>query len=203
MKVSVLVPLKAPGSRKSRLRGCLSDEERHNLSLWMLDRVLGAVAQAGVTHQRFVVGEGGDAGDMLAKWAFASLPELGSGLNDTLEKAVSLRLAAGDGGCLIIPADLPFISPRDVSGLVRHALSHRCAVIVPNRKFSGTNGLFIPAWGRFPLAFGPDSYRNHRRAAAERGVPLCTYDAPGMTLDVDDEADLAAVSAASWGWRKG
>src|SRR3546814_10010019 len=81
----------------------------------------------------------------------------GRGLNPELEQA--RKLVAGD--LIVLHADLPLLTPGDVTALIE-AASESGLAIAPDRHRTGTNGLALKASTRLEFSFGADSFRLHR-----------------------------------------
>ncbi|HEY0446377.1 MAG TPA: 2-phospho-L-lactate guanylyltransferase [Allosphingosinicella sp.] len=181
MNWTVIVPLKQEGSRKTRLRDVLTDEERAQLGERWFRHVAGMVGQ--VPGVRLIILSDrlpdGCAGD----WR----PDEGRGLNEELQAA---RRDLGAAPVAILHADLPHLGADDVAALLEAAERSGCA-IAPDRHGTGTNGLAIADARPFRFAFGPGSFALHRASA---GAPHETVDRFGLALDVDTPDDLAAAS---------
>jgi 2-phospho-L-lactate guanylyltransferase len=108
--------------------------------------------------------------------------------------AAGLRIAARDGAAaaLVIAADLPLATAADLKRVV--AAGRRAeVVIVPDRRGTGTNALFVRPPSRLAPRFGRGSLGAHRRAAGSAGRVLRVA---RLGIDVDMPADLRALQRA-------
>ena len=171
---TALVPLKSGGGRKSRLAGRLSDDERERLAMRMFARVIAALQDCAEVDAIAVLSEAPPPLPGLA-WAH----DAGLGLNPALEAARPRR------PFLVINADLPLVTPDDITALI--AAARGGGAIAPDRHGEGTNAL---ALDRLDLAFcfGAGSFARH--GAQAPGV-LAVVDRVGLALDVDMTEDLA------------
>ncbi|MBI4279498.1 MAG: 2-phospho-L-lactate guanylyltransferase [Armatimonadetes bacterium] len=194
MRLHILVPTKRFDEAKQRLAPALDDHRRRVLSRAMLTGVLRAAARAGGAGGRWVVGGDQEVADLCAREGWAWLPELGRDLNETLVRAVARCAAAGAGGVLILPADLPLLRAADVETVLAAWRPGR-AVLVRSRDGAGTNALVLPAAGTGALWFGPGSADLHRGGLEARGLEVVEMEVPGIAADLDVPADLARLAA--------
>jgi 2-phospho-L-lactate guanylyltransferase len=186
-----IIPVKGPDEGKRRLAGALDDAARRRLVAAMLDCVVAAVRAARGIDQLLVVGPSRHG---LAS-GVALHPDPGGGLNAALADALQTAANAGASRAVVIAADLPQVTARDVELLA--AAPPRTVAIAPDRHETGTNALSLPlpqARG-FPFAFGPDSFARHNAAAEHLGLPVEIVEGPGLMRDVDTPADLADAAA--------
>lgn len=195
-----LVPLRSPGEGKTRLAGSLSRAGRAELAAAMLADVLKALADSPV--DRIVVAASGPGGAELATRLGAQVvtdPPGVSSLNAAIAAAAQ-RLAPVTG-LLVVMADLPCLTGRDVG----HLLAVQAPVGLAPTEDGGTGGLLRRPVGALPSAFGPSSAARHADLAAATGTPLEVVHRPGFARDLDTPEDLAGlgswpVGAATRSW---
>ena len=106
-------------------------------------------------------------------------------------------VAGGADAILVIPMDLPLITPAAIDA-VAAALTQDAAatvVLVPDRHGTGTNTLGLRPPDVIDVAFGPSSREAHRaraEAAAARFVEL-----PDSPLSVDLDTPASSVTSAT------
>ncbi|HZU14619.1 MAG TPA: 2-phospho-L-lactate guanylyltransferase [Chloroflexota bacterium] len=177
-----MVPLKRLSEAKSRLAPSLDRAERAELAMTMVRRVVGAVRESGVVGRlALVTPEPHIARGLGAE----TLPDAGD-LNASLQTAVGW--AAGSAGLLILPADLPLISPADVRALIAAP-----GIVVAETQDGGTGALLLRPPDAFPPHFGPDSFVIHRRLAFERGLDVSQVRLTGVSFDLDTVDDLGRL----------
>jgi|FaiFalDrversion2_1042247.scaffolds.fasta_scaffold01369_2 2-phospho-L-lactate guanylyltransferase len=182
----VVIPVKPLSRAKSRMASRFTPEERAQLVLWMLDRVLRSCARAGLS-EIYVVGGDERVARCAEPHGAHLVPEMGCGLNETLEHA--LALVRGEGACLVLAADLPRLTPEDLQELVRPWLQRGAAALAPAHD-GGTNALLLPPAAPFSPAFGPQSARAHRTQLRAAGWDVEEIRTPGLMHDVDEPEDL-------------
>jgi 2-phospho-L-lactate/phosphoenolpyruvate guanylyltransferase len=187
MSCWAIIPVKGPDEGKRRLADALDDAARRRLVAAMLDRVVAAVQAARGIDRLMVVGpsrHGLSSGVTLH-------PDPGGGLNAALSDALQAAGEQGASRAVVIAADLPQVTARDVELL---ALAPPATIaIAPDRHETGTNALSLPLPQArdFPFAFGPDSFARHNAEAERLGLPVQIIEGPGLMRDIDTPADLA------------
>lgn len=184
-----LVPVKPLDQAKTRLASALSATERAELARHMMRdvlRVLSAMpALAGIALLTR------DAGVAAAAREFQCrvLPEdPGKDMCANLDTAAADLAADGAGTLMIVPADLPLLTPRDLEALLA---GHREGVtVVPAAADGGTNALVLTPPDAGPCQFGPDSARRHVAAARLRGFAAALLPLPGFARDIDTVDDV-------------
>jgi 2-phospho-L-lactate guanylyltransferase len=183
---TAIVPLKPPATRKTRLAGMLSPDER----LALTDAMAAHVASVLMAHPLI--------GEVLlltaappAGWPGGWRRDGGGGLNAELEAAVA---ALGPVDVAIVHADLPLLAAGDLDALLD---AESAVALAPDRRDRGTNALAVRAHARFAAAFGEDSLARF----ATRWPDAAIVRRPGLALDIDTPDDLAAAEAAGFRWR--
>lgn len=189
-----LIPLRDPGSGKTRLAPHLSPSERAGLAAAMLSDTVGAIRAAPV--DRVVVAASGGTGAAAASALGLDVlldPPSAPSLDEVLRVATA-RLS-GASALLVVAADLPCLRPEEVAAL----LDLEAQVVVAPTGDGGTGGLLRRPPAIVPTAFGPGSAATHMRLAHQAGVQGRTASLPGFHNDVDTWADLQALVEAPVG----
>jgi len=193
---TVLIPMKPLAGAKERLAPALNPDERRRLSLAMLADV---VAAAQGFSNVWVLNSDAEAERLAIEAGVGSVPDPapGGGLNASLAAATARALAEGADGVLVVSADLPAVTADDLAVMC----SSSGVAVAPDRGGSGTNALWRSPADAIGVAFGANSLAAHARLARDAGVPARVVDLPGLALDVDTPADLAAACAQIVGAR--
>ena len=115
----------------------------------------------------------------------------GQGLNPALHSALAEVAALGASRAVVVAADLPTVTPRDLELLA--AVPAGEIGIAPDRHGTGTNALSLPlpqAAG-FAFAFGADSFARHHDEAERLGLTIEVIHSHGLARDIDEPPDLA------------
>lgn len=186
MKTFAVVPVRSLTEGKQRLSAVLSPEDRSRLIRTMLADVLAALrATPGLAGIGVVTREAG-----LVPAGVQHLPDPGGGLNAALAAAAGWVSASGYGAMLIVPADIPCVTPAELAAVLAPAAANPL-VIAPDVPETGTNALLLAPPTLIAPRFGPDSLAAHEKAAAEEGVRAARVSRPGLARDIDEPADLA------------
>jgi 2-phospho-L-lactate guanylyltransferase len=190
-RIVVIVPVGTLEGAKSRLGETLDAEERHDLAERLArGTIASAVATPGVA-ETIVVTPDDEVRRIALELGARPLRQRGHGLNAGLREARDEAIAGGAGAIVIVPIDLPALSPQALEPVVREiaATPDPRAILVPDRHGRGTNVLALTPPDVIELCFGGDSRHAHAQQAREAGVDVVELDGP-LRLDVDTPDDL-------------
>ncbi|MCJ7514039.1 MAG: 2-phospho-L-lactate guanylyltransferase [Anaerolineales bacterium] len=195
MTVWAVVPVKPLRRSKSRLSHALGVEERQALSKSLLTHTLDCLAQAEAVDRIAVVSGDPAVRAMACNWetVFVEDPPQG-GLNQALNHARQAALRGGAAQVLVLPADLPRLTPEAINQLTGLVDGPPCVVIAPDRHGSGTNALLLAPPALIEYAFGPLSFFRHLQLAEAAGVQPRVCQLPALALDLDLPEDLRLLS---------
>ena len=183
-----IIPMKPLTDSKTRLAKRLSPEERGELAIGMLGRVIVALQSASV-EAFWVVGGDQRVRNITHGANGIWLEELGRNLNDTVDKAFDLVFAEGKTA-MYLAADLPFLKASDVHSLLQASRRQNNISLAPARQDGGTNAILVPSGIPFRPELGPRSFIKHLSQAARLGVSVAICYSPGLGFDLDTAADL-------------
>jgi 2-phospho-L-lactate guanylyltransferase len=194
--IAALVPVKRLAQAKSRLRAVLSDEQRREFVLAMLDDVLRLALSQPAIALTTVVSADEQVLDFARRLGAEPIHEPPGvrGLNAALSFAAGVLAGQGAGALLILPGDVPLATPADVQAVLA-AWQEAPVVLCPSRT-GGTGALALRPPDAIAFRFGSRSFATHHRAAAEQRLPVAVVDRPGFAHDIDRPEDLRAVLAA-------
>jgi 2-phospho-L-lactate guanylyltransferase len=191
-----IVPVKPLRLSKSRLSGVLSREERASLSQKMLVHTLDVLSKVPKVERMLVVSRDSRALAVARQRGARTVTERGTPqLNRALIRATHLARGYGVSSVLILPADLPLLTPGDVEKLIASADKPPVVVIAPDRHGTGTNALLSSPPGLIEYDFGPDSYTRHLEHAQAVGARIVICELPTLELDLDLPEDLEILRA--------
>jgi 2-phospho-L-lactate guanylyltransferase len=192
--VYALVPVAALDGAKSRLGEVLDAEERQDLVLRLAGATIRAVMETpGITETLVVTPD-----DTIRALALAAgarpMRQRSRGLNKGLREARAEALAAGATAVLILPIDLPRVSPGALEAVIDTLRDHPAPLValVPDLHGRGTNALLLAPPDVIDVHFGRDSRAAHVAAAAIAGASLVELDGP-LRQDLDTPDDLLAA----------
>jgi 2-phospho-L-lactate guanylyltransferase len=189
---AIAVPVKQLGHGKSRLGSVLSPLERGALTLAMFEDVLDAtLSLAG--WETWVISADESVLEIALGRRARTIAEERPSLGAAIEQVEEEASGRGAEALAIVPADLPFVTGAALAAAV-HTLAP--VVVAPAADERGTNLLLRRPPAAIPSAFGPDSYRRHLQAAAERDLPIAVVERDELAIDLDDPGDILTVLEA-------
>lgn len=190
MNVWAVIPMKALPCAKTRLAPVLTGAARAALAEAMLRQVLRVVVPQRGLCGALVVSRDPQVLALAREMGAVALHEPTEGdLNAALQWGASALSQRGATHALILPADLPFITARDLAALLEPpAMS---VVIAPDAERTGTNALRLPLPFPFSPQYGEHSYQRHVQSTQGCGLSVHIVESATLALDVDTPADLA------------
>ena len=193
VRIWAIVPVKPFHQAKTRLAAALSPDERQKLARDCADRTLNTLRQVTRIERVVMVSRDETALAMARAHGATALRETGRPtLNAALAQAMAFAQTQGADAALILPGDLPFVTPDDIAQLVDEACAGDgpCMGIAPDRHNEGTNALFLRPPCAIKPAFGKGSFARHTRLAQKAALRLAVRHLPGFGLDLDTADDL-------------
>lgn len=195
MALWAIVPVKPLRRGKSRLAGVLTQDERTDLNRFLLSHTLETLTSIEEIENILVVSRDPAALALARDYGARTVQEKGTPhLNVALARATVVVREYKTRGVLIVPADLPLLTPEDVQMMLGYAKDPPVVVVAPDRHREGTNALIICPVGIIAYDFGPHSFQRHCDLAKKAGARLKIVDLPSFALDVDLPEDLDSVS---------
>jgi len=194
MALWAIVPVKPLRRGKSRLAGVLSPEERNDLNRRLLTHTLETLNAIPDIEQILVISRDQAALSLAREHGARTVLENGAPeLNVALARATIVAKNYATRGLLIVPADLPLISPEDVNAMLEIAVDPPVVVLAPDHRRQGTNALLVCPVGLIEYDFGPGSFQRHCERALQAGARLEILELPSLALDMDMPEDLEMV----------
>ena len=195
-EIVAVVPVRGLPAGKRRLAALLDVPARNSLVLAMLDDVVAALTAAERIDRVVIASRDAAARDEAARLGveFLDQTELQLGYNRAVEYAQA-ALSTADA-LLVVPADVPLITPDAVDLVVGTAPDGPAIVVAPAHN-GGTNGLLLRPPDIIRPQFGPSSARAHAQAAAaagEAGIPYRVAQIDVWAYDLDTPADLELLA---------
>jgi 2-phospho-L-lactate guanylyltransferase len=192
MAVYAVIPVKNLAVSKRRLSAVFTPQERSQLTLAMIEDVLHAL-QSSMVDETVVVGEDSQVQRVAEKLGATYLSATEAGLNPAIEEATSWCMQRGAASVLVLPADIPLLTSKDVNRLLELGAGGGTVVLSPSQN-GGTNALLRSPPKLIPACFGPKSFIKHMKEAYAKGVNVKLYYSAGTALDVDSAEDLKKLS---------
>src|SRR3972149_8041200 len=192
-RTAAIVPVKTFSKAKTRLN--LSSEKTEDLCKVMLNDVLHAISQSKQIKKIAIVTKDESAFKIGKKFcAIEIYDEKESGVNNAVSLADRYFQDENFDATIVFPQDIPLIQPEDIQTLLDFHIMPRCALVVPSRKFDGTNALFRAPVNLMETHYDEDSYKIHLTTAEEISASSALVLIRRIMLDVDEMSDLQFIS---------
>jgi 2-phospho-L-lactate guanylyltransferase len=195
MTLWAIVPVKPLRRGKSRLAKILTEDERTNLNKRLLSHTLDTLSEIPEIEHVLVVSRDQGALSLAREHGARTVQENGAPhLNVALTRATVVAKEYATRGVLIVPADLPLITPEDVRVMLGKIKDPPVVIVAPDRHQEGTNALLVCPAGLIEYDFGPGSFERHCERARSAGARLEIVELDSLALDMDVPEDLDLVS---------
>ena len=117
---------------------------------------------------------------------------------DDEEKSVNHAVALADKyllendfhASIVFPQDIPFIKTQDIDFMLNYKTHPNFAIIVPSRRFDGTNALARMPVDLMKTHYDEDSYKIHMNTAKECTLNVAMVFVKRIMWDIDNIDDL-------------
>ena len=191
--IHAVIPVKSFASAKQRMSPFLNRAERAQLARLMLEDVLDAVRLSRELRGCLVVTANAEAAVIASAAGAQVVDQEGDCGFSAAVSCAAMALPRG-AGLMVVPTDLPHISPALIDRIAALTRSPGVALI-PATTDGGTNLLAMRPCTLFRPLFGQDSFARHRSAALTAGVTPVIWPSAEAGCDLDRPADLAAFLA--------
>jgi 2-phospho-L-lactate/phosphoenolpyruvate guanylyltransferase len=196
-QIGAIIPVKTFSRAKTRLN--LSREKTEKICEIMLESVLQSVTHSDLIEKTILVSKDEKALNIGKKFgALGIYDESEQGVNSAVLLADNYFLQEGFKATMVFPQDIPLIQPEDIQRLYQMRTSDRCVLIVPSRKFDGTNALFRTPTNVMETHYDEDSYKIHLNTAEKRNATSALVLIRRIMLDIDDQSDLRFILSFSY-----
>lgn len=181
---------------KQRLAPCLDRDQRRALAAAMLEDVMVRARAVRSVKRLSLLTSDASVADLARRCGIELLFEKApSGLNAAAALARSVARDDGDRGLVILPADLPLLTPASLDAFVQ---AWRPGSVAAVRALDGgTNALVLDPKVDWLFAYGADSFARHAAVARLLGLKFQDVEDAALAFDVDRPADLTHLARTS------
>jgi len=187
--IHAIVPVKVLAKSKTRLSRVLQPKERTALTLAMLFDVLAALRGSRMIGSITIVSADRNVlrfGQRLGANSLRETPR--RGLNNAIGQVIR-KCKLENSTVLVIHADLPLLTGKEVNTLLREARGCPIA-IVPSEDETGTNAMVLNPARVIRPAFGKGSYKRHISIFQREKLQFKVQRIQGFAFDIDEPKDL-------------
>lgn len=196
MIVFVIIPVKRLDNAKSRLSPFLTNDERKQFCLKMLEDVLRTVKSTRHINQTVVISSDSAVLRIAETFGAAHLKEEKTGLNEAVSEAIGWCVEKGATSVIVLPADIPLVTPTDLKRML--SLGEKASIVISSsRSGKGTNTLLLTPPNVSPTFYGPNSFQKHIQEALKRKISLRKFRSSRIAFDIDTVEDLKEFVSAN------
>jgi len=196
MTLLAIVPVKPLRRGKSRLSTVLSETERTLLNHNLLVSTLKILSSVNRIDQILVVSRDPAALTLAREYDARTVLENGSPeLNTALSRAALVAKTYRVNEILILPADLPLLTTKELERVLRLSGNPPEILICPDRRKDGTNLLYINPEGLISFSYGSGSFNKHLELARQSGARVNIISSNSLELDLDTPEDLELMKS--------
>ena len=189
MKIAAIIPVKTFLNAKTRLN--LPAEKVEELCKLMLEEILDVVSTSSKIEKIILITKEKKAIEIGKKFNTVTIiDEKEESVNEAVSLADEYLLENNFNASVVFPQDIPYIKTQDIDFMLKHQLHPNFAIIIPSRKFDGTNALVRMPIDLMKTHYDNDSYRNHMKTAKEHTMNVAMVFVKRIMLDVDNQEDL-------------
>jgi 2-phospho-L-lactate guanylyltransferase len=192
LQVAAIIPVKTFSKAKTRLG--LPQDKTEELCAIMLDEVLSVLSGSERISKTVLVSKDEAAFKIGRKYnAVEILDEHEKGVNEAVTLAERYLADNCIDTSVVFPQDIPMIMPQDVETLLAFQKRPNSMLVVPSRKFDGTNALVRNPVNVVETHYDEDSYKIHLTTGKLRGVHTSFVLISRIMWDVDDRSDIGFI----------
>ena len=189
MKIAAIIPVKTFSNAKTRLD--LSPNKKEKLCEIMLEEILHTISISPQIEKIVIVTKEEKAIRIGEKFnAKIIIDEKEESVNSAVELADKYLLENNFHASIVFPQDIPYIKTQDIEFMLNYKAPPNFAIIVPSRRFDGTNALVRMPVNLMKTHYDEDSYKIHMNTAKEHTLNVAMVFVKRIMLDVDNDEDL-------------
>ena len=189
MKIAAIIPVKTFSNAKTRLQ--LPTEKVEELCKIMLEEILHILSISPKIEKIILITKEKKAIEIGKKFnTITIIDQKEEGVNQAVSLADEYLLENNFNASVVFPQDIPNIKTQDIDFMLKHQLHPNFAIIIPSRKFDGTNALVRMPIDLMKTHYDNDSYRNHMKTAKEHTMNVAMVFVKRIMLDIDNQEDL-------------
>lgn len=189
--IAALLPAKSLDEAKGRLASLLSEDERRQLALAMLEDIVRALQAVPRIDSISIVSPDAEVLSKARELKTNAIeePESVHGINQALSYAAEQITADGADTLLIVLADVPAATPSEFDAIIEALPSNGGIVISPSAA-NGTSALALRPPDAISYRFGTDSFAAHKRASSDANVSITVVEFESLSNDIDEPDNL-------------
>ena len=189
MKIAAIIPVKTFSNAKTRLD--LSQHQKEDLCKVMLEEILHIISISPQIEKTIIVTKEEKAIKIGKKFnAIIIIDEKEESVNSAVALADKYLLENDFHASIVFPQDIPYIKTQDIDFMLNYKMHPNFVIIVPSRRFDGTNALVRMPIDLMKTHYDEDSYKIHMSTAKEHTLNVAMVFVKRIMWDVDNDEDL-------------
>ncbi|KFM18983.1 2-phospho-L-lactate guanylyltransferase protein [Marine Group I thaumarchaeote SCGC AAA799-P11] len=189
MKIAAIIPVKTFSNAKTRLD--LPPQKIEDLCKVMLEEILQTVSISPQIDKVVMVTKEKKAIEIGEKFnVHTIIDEKEESVNGAVALADKYLLENNFDASMVFPQDIPYIKTQDIDFMLKYKMHPNFAIIVPSRRFDGTNALVRMPVDLMETHYDEDSYKIHMNTAKEHTLNVAMVFVKRIMWDVDNAEDL-------------
>jgi len=189
LKTAAIIPVKTFSNAKTRLE--LSSIQKEKICEIMLEEILQTLSISPQIDKIIIITKDEKAIEISKKFNTVQIMDNDeSGVNDAVALADDYLLKNNFDTSIVFPQDIPYIKTQDIEFILKFKGDSNFAIIVPSRRFDGTNALVRNPVNLMKTHYDEDSYKIHMSVAKEKTRDTSMVFAKRIMWDVDNMEDL-------------
>ena len=189
MKIAAIIPVKTFSKAKTRLD--LSPQQVEELCKVMLEEILQTLSISPQIEKIIIVTKEEKAIEIGKKFnTVIIIDEKEESVNSAVSLADKYLLENNFDVSIVFPQDIPFIKTQDIDFMLNYKMHPNFAIIVPSRRFDGTNALARMPIDLMETHYDEDSYKIHMNTAKNHTLNVAMVFVKRIMWDVDNLEDL-------------
>jgi len=189
LKIAAIVPVKTFSKAKTRLD--LSPQQVEDLCKVMLEEILHTLSISPQIEKTIMVTKEEKAIEIGKKFnTVIIIDEKEESVNSAVSLADKYLLENDFDASIVFPQDIPFIKTQDIDFMLNYKMHPNFAIIVPSRRFDGTNALARMPVDLMETHYDEDSYKIHMNTAKNHTLNVAMVFVKRIMWDVDNIEDL-------------
>jgi len=189
LKIAAIIPVKTFSNAKTRLD--LPRQKIEDLCKVMLEEILHTISISPQIEKIVMVTREQKAVEIGKKFNTIIIrDEKEESVNGAVALADKYLLENDFDVSIVFPQDIPYIKTQDIDFMLNYKAPPNFAIIVPSRRFDGTNALVRMPIDLMETHYDEDSYKIHMNAAKEHTLNVAMVFVKRIMWDIDNNEDL-------------
>jgi len=156
----------------------------------MFEEVISTVSQSDKINKIIVVSKDKSLKELAEKFDFIQLGDEELGVNAAVSIADDFLRDYEIDASVVLPQDIPLMTTDDLDNLLNFTESSKSILIVPSRRFDGTNALVRKPSSVMETHYDEDSYKIHLKTGKAISAKTSLVLIKRIMIDVDNQHDI-------------